>query len=156
MFTVSEIKTDRIVKGSPQYPMWSSKEPDIYVLEKEYNNDEYNKIRAEANLWRIDLNSYQDDDHGYDQQSSHSSSHHRSIKDEEILVKVGSFFGIITLVDRSFYSKSSTFHKGYEYVSINTAQIKHGLWKYHYGHSSDDGSSDDDMVYYLHPLFEDK
>lgn len=64
MFTVSEIKTDRIVKGSPQYPMWSSKEPDIYVLEKEYSNDEYNKIRAEANLWRIDLNSYQDDDHG--------------------------------------------------------------------------------------------
>jgi len=156
MFTVSEIKIDKIVSGSPQYPMWASKEPDIYVSEIEYSDDEYNKIRAEADRWRIDLNSYQDDDHGYEQQSSHSNSRNRPINDEEILVKDGSFFGIITSVDRSFYSKSPTFHKGYEYVSINTAHIKHGLWKYHYGHSSDDGSSSDDEIYYLHPLFEEK
>ena len=154
MFAVSEIKTDKIVSGSPQYPMWASKEPDIYVSEIEYSDDEYNKIRAEADRWRIDLNSYQDDDHGYEQQSSHSNSRNRPINDEEILVKDGSFFGIITSVDRSFYSKSPTFHKGYEYVSINTAHIKHGLWKYHYGHSSDDGSSSDDEILYLHPLFE--
>ena len=156
IFTVSETKTDIFVAGSPQYPMWTSKEPDIYVSEIEYNDDKYNKIRAEANRWRIDLNSYQEDDHGYDRQSSHSNSHNRPINDEEILVKDGSFFGIITLVDRSFYSKSPTFHKGYEYISINTANMKHGLWKYHYGHSSDNGSSDDDTVYYLHPLFEEK
>ena len=72
------------------------------------------------------------------------------------LVKDGSFFGIITLVDRSFYSKSSTFHKRYEYISINTAHMKHGFWKYHYGHSSDNGSSSDDEIYYLHPLFKEK
>lgn len=156
MFAVSKIKTDKSVSGSPRYPMWTSEEPDIYVSEIEYNDDEYNKIRAEADRWRIDLNAYQDDDHGYEQQSSHSNSHNRPIKDEEILVKDGSFFGIITRVDRSFYSKSPTFHKGYEYISINTAHMKHGLWKYHYGHSSDNGSSDDDTVYYLHPLFEEK
>ena len=156
MFAVSKIKTDKIVSGSPRYPMWTSEEPDIYVSEIEYNDDEYNKIRAEADCWRIDLNAYQDDDHGYEQQSSHSNSHNRPIKDEEILVKDGSFFGIITRVDRSFYLKTPTFHKGYEYVSINTAHMKHGLWKYHYGHSSDNGSSDDDTVYYLHPLFEEK
>ena len=154
LFTVSALKTDKIVSGSPQYPMWSSKEPDIYVSEVEYNDNEYNKIRAEANRWRIDLNSYQEDDGGYDRQSSDSDSQSRPISDEEILVKNGSFFGIITTVDRSFYSKSSTFHKGYEYISINTASIKHGLWKYHYGHSSDDSSSSDDTVYYLHPLFD--
>ena len=154
IFTVSETKTDIFVAGSPQYPMWTSEEPDIYVSEIEYNDDKYNKIRAEADRWRIDLNSYQDDDHGYDQQSSHSNSRNRPINDEEILVKDGSFFGIITSVDRSFYSKSPTFHKGYEYVSRNTAHIKHGLWKYHYGHSSDDGSSSDDEIFYLHPLFE--
>jgi len=152
MFTVSETKTDIFVAGSPQYPMWTSEEPDIYVSEIEYNDDRYNKIRAEADCWRIDINSYQDDDHGYDQQKSHSDLRNRPIKDEEILVKDGSFFGIITLVDRSFYSKTPTFHKGYEYISINTAHMKHGLWKYHYGHSSDNGSSDDDTVYYLHPL----
>lgn len=156
IFTVSETKTEMFVAGSPQYPMWTSKEPDIYVSEIEYNDDEYNKIRAEADCWRIDINSYQDDDHGYDWQKSRSDLRNRPIKDEEILVKDGSFFGIITLVDRSFYSKSSTFHKGYEYISINTAHTKHGLWKYHYGHSSDNGSSDDDTVYYLHPLFEEK
>ena len=32
--------------------------------------------------------------------------------------------------------------------------IKHGLWKYHNGHSSDNSSSSDDTIYYLHPLFE--
>ena len=153
MFTVSETKTEMLVAGSPQYPMWTSEEPDIYVSEIEYNADEYSKIRAEANRWRIDLDSYQDDDHGYDQQSTHSDSHSRPIKDEEILVKDGSFFGIISLVDRSFYSKSSTFQKGYEYVSVNTAHMEHGLWKYHYGHSSDNGSSDVDTVYYLHPPY---
>ena len=156
ILTVSETKTEMFVAGSPQYPMWTSKEPDIYISEIEYNDDEYNKIRAEADRWRIDLNAYQDDDHGYEQQSSHGNSCNRPINDEEILVKDGSFFGIITSVDRSFYSKSPTFHKGYEYVSINTAHIKHGLWKYHYGHSSDDGSSSDDEIYYLHPLFEEK
>ena len=156
IFTVSETKTDMLVAGSPWYPMWTSKEPDIYVSEMEYNDAEYRKIRAEANRWRIDLDSYQDDDRGYAQQSSHSDSHNRPIKDEEILVKDGSFFGIIASVNRSFYSKSPSFHKGYEYVSINTAHIKHGLWKYHYGHSSDNGSSDNDTVYYLHPLFEEK
>lgn len=153
MFTVSEKRTDRLVCGSPEYPMWTSKEPDIYVSEIEYSTDEYNKIRAEADRWRIDLDSYQDDDHGYDQQYSHNNSLNRPIKDEEILVKNGSFFGIIALVNRSFYSKSSTFHKGYEYISINTAYMKHGLWKYHYGHSSDNGTSSDDTIYYLHPLF---
>ena len=156
MFTVSETKTDIFVAGSPKYPMWTSEEPDIYVSEIEYNDDKYNKIRAEADCWRIDINSYQDDDHGYDQQKSHSDLSNRPIKDEEILVKDGSFFGIITIVDRSFYSKTPTFHKGYEYISINTAHTKHGLWKYHYGHSSDNGSSDDDTIYYLHPLFEEK
>lgn len=154
LFTVSETETNKYVYGSLRYPMWISKEPDIYVLTIEYNDDEYNKIRAEADRWRIDLNSYQDDDHGYDQQGSHSDSNTMPISDEQILVKDGSFFGIIALVDRSFYSKSSTFHKRYEYVSINTAHIKHGLWKYHYGHSSDNGSSSEDTVYYLHPLFE--
>ena len=154
IFTVSETKTGMFVAGSPQYPMWTSKEPDIYVSEIEYNDDEYNKIHAEANRWRIDIDLYQDDDHGYDQQHSHSELHNRPIKDEEILVKDGSFFGIIAPVDRSFYSKSSTFHEGYEYISINTAYIKHGLWKYHNGHSSDNSSSSDDTIYYLHPLFE--
>ena len=152
IFTVSETKTEMFVAGSPQYPMWTSKEPDIYVSEIEYDDDKYKKIRAEADGWRIDINSYQDDDHGYDRQKSNSDLRNRPIEDEEILVKDGSFFGIITLVDRSFYSKTPTFHEGYEYISINTAHMKHGLWKYHYGHSSDDGSSDDDTVYYLHPL----
>ena len=92
LFTVSALKTDKIVSGSPQYPMWSSKEPDIYVSEVEYNDNEYNKIRAEANRWRIDLNSYQEDDGGYDRQSSDSDSQSRPISDEEILVKNGSFF----------------------------------------------------------------
>ena len=156
IFIVSETKTDMLVAGSPQYPMWTSKEPDIYVFETECNDDEYGKIRAEADCWRIDINSYQDDDRGYDQQGSQSNSCNRPIKDEEILVKDGSFFGIIAFVDRSFYSKSPTFHKRYEYISINTADMKHGLWKYHYGRSSDNGSSDDDEVYYLHPLFEEK
>ncbi|MBR6633122.1 MAG: hypothetical protein IKL05_02330, partial [Clostridia bacterium] len=64
IFTVSETKTDIFVAGSPQYPMWTSEEPDIYVSEIEYNDDKYNKIRAEADCWRIDINSYQDDDHG--------------------------------------------------------------------------------------------
>ncbi len=156
MFAVSETKIDKKVNGSPQYPMWISKEPDIYVCEIELNDDQYQKIRAEANRWIIDLNAYQDDDHGYDQQSSHSNSLSRPIKDEEILVKDGSFFGIITLVDRSFYSKSPTFHKGYEYISIHTAHMKHGLWKYHYGYSSDDGASSDDDIYYLRPLSDEK
>ena len=149
MFTVSETKTDMFVAGSPRYPMWVGSEPDIYVSEADHSADEYNKIRAEADCWRIDLNSYHEDDRGGEQGDSHS----RPIRDEEILVKDGSFFGIITLVNRSFYSKSPTFHKRYEYVSINTAHMKHGLWKYHYGHSSDDGSSSDDEIYYLHPLF---
>lgn len=64
-------------------------------------------------------NSYQDDDHGYEQQSCHSNLHNRPIKDDEILVK-------------------------------------DGLWKYHYGHSSDNGSSSDDEIYYLYPLFKEK
>ena len=69
IFTVSETKTEMFVAGSPQYPMWTSEEPDIYVSEIEYNDDEYKKIRAEADRWRIDIDVYQDDDHGYDQQS---------------------------------------------------------------------------------------
>lgn len=153
LFTVTKKKSRKLVYGSPQYPMWTSKEPDIYVLEAEYSNDNYKKIRAEADRWRIDINSYQEDDHGYDQQSFDSELHYRPIKDEEILVKNGSFFGIISFVDRSFYSKSSSFYKRYEYVSVDTADIRHGLWKYHYGHSSDSSSSSDDEVYYLHPLF---
>ena len=156
LFTVSETKTDMFVAGSPQYPMWTSKEPDIYVSETEYSDSEYNKIRGEANRWRIDLNAYQDDDRGYEQQSAHSDSRNRPIEDEEILVKDGSFYGIISFVDRSFYSKSPTFHKRREYISINTAHIKHGLWKYHYGHASDDGDSSNDEVYYLHPMVEQK
>jgi len=152
LFTVSKLKTDIFVGGSAQYPMWVSKEPDIYVSQIEYSGDAYNKIRAEADRWRIDINAYREDDHGYDQQSAHSNSDARPIQDEEILVKDGAFFGIIAMVDRSFYGKSSTFHKGYEYVSIHTAHMKHGLWKYHYGHASDDGSSSDDEIYYLHPL----
>ena len=156
LFTVSETNTGMLVAGSPQYPMWTSQEPTIYVSEIDYTDDEYNNIRAEADRWRIDIDSYQDDDHGYDQQTSHSDLNNRPIKDEEILVKDGSFFGIITLVDRFFYSKSPTVHKGYEYISVNTARIKHGLWQYHDGHSSDNSSSSDDTVYYLHPLFEEK
>lgn len=154
LFTVSEKTTDPIVCGSPEYPMWTSREPDIHVGEKEYSEDDYKKIRAEADRWRIDLDAYREDDHGYDQNSAESEKYCRPIKDEEILVKDGAFFGIIALVSRSFYSKNPTFHKGYEYVSIHTAKKKHGLWQYHYGHSSDSSSSSSDTVYYLHPLFE--
>lgn len=57
------------------------------------------------------------------------------------------------MVKRSSYSKSYSVYEGYEYVSIETANQKHGLWKYHYGHSSDNSSSSDNDIYYLHPLF---
>lgn len=153
LFTVSEDNNGMKVSGSPKYPMWVSKEPDIFVREIDYTEEEYKKIREGADRWRIDIDTYQEDDHGYDQQSSDSSTSHRPIKDEEILVKDGAFFGIIAMVKRSSYSKSFSVYEGYEYVSIETAIQKHGLWKYHYGRSSDNSSSSNDDVYYLHPLF---
>lgn len=122
------------------------------MAEVEYSEQAYEKLRAEADLWRIDLDWYQEDDHGYDQKYSYSDAHNRPIKDEEILVKDGTFFGIIAFVNRSFCSKNPEFFKRYEYVSVNTAEIRHGLWKYHYGHSSDNSSSSSDTVYYLHSL----
>ncbi len=152
LFTVVEEGSGELIHGSPQYPMWISKEPDIYVAEAEYSEEAYKRIRAEADLWRIDLDRYQEDDHGYDQKYSYSDAHNRPIKDEEILVKDGAFFGIIAFVNRSFYSMNPEFFERYEYVSVNTAEIRHGLWQYHYGHSSDNSSSSSDTVYYLHSL----
>ena len=153
-FTVVDEKIGNIVYGSAEYPCMSSREPDIYVSQLEYSGEKYEKIRSEADCWRISFNSYQEDDHGYDQQSSECKKQNRAITDEEILVKDGCFFGIISAVDRSFRTKSPEFHKRLEYVSINTAHIKHGLWIYHNGYSSDSGSSSNDIVYYLHPLYE--
>ena len=100
LFTVSEKTTDPIVCGSPEYPMWTSREPDIHVGEKEYSADDYKRIRAEADRWRIDLDAYYEDDHGYDQNSVDSEINCRPIKDEEILVKDGAFFGAVPSIPK--------------------------------------------------------
>ena len=45
------------------------------------------------------------------------------------------------------YRKSDFYRR--VYVSINTADVNHGLWQDHAGYSSDNGSSYEDTVLYL-------
>ena len=143
LFTVTNESEGKLVYGSPKYPMWTSDEPDVYVLNKEYSQSEYEKIRQQADEWVIEVRTDEEDDHGYSQAYEKTERFYKPIKDEQILVKDGEFYGIIDNMsrNRNFYRQV--------YVSVNTASANHGLWRYHDGHSSDNSSGSDDIVYYL-------
>ena len=143
LHTVVSENEGMLVYGSPKYPMWISDEPDIYVCEKEYSDEEYSKIRAQADTWAVEVRYDDEDDHGYSQVSSNTTRRLVAISDERILVKDGAFFGII----ENMYKKSNFYRR--VYVSVNTADAGHGLWKDHAGYSSDNGSSYEDTVLYL-------
>lgn len=141
--TVANENEGQLVYGSPKYPMWVSDEPDIYVTMLEYSQKEYEEIRRQADDWIIEVRTDEEDDHGYSQTNSKSERSFREIEDNQILVKDGFFYGIIDNMSRNrdFYKRV--------YVSVNTATANHGLWRYHDGHSSDNSSGSDDIVYYL-------
>jgi len=141
--TVANENEGQLVYGSPKYPMWMSDEPDIYVTMQEYSQKEYKEIRRQADDWIIEVRTDEEDDHGYSQTNSKSERSFRRIEDNQILVKDGLFYGIIDNMSRNrdFYKRV--------YVSVNTVTANHGLWRYHDGHSSDNSSGSDDIVYYL-------
>lgn len=141
--TVANENEGQLVYGSPKYPMWVSDEPDIYVTMLEYSQKEYEEIRRQADDWIIEVRTDEEDDHGYSQTNSKSERSFREIEDNQILVKDGFFYGIIDNM-----SRNQNFYKRV-YVSVNTATANHGLWRYHDGHSSDNSSGSDDIVYYL-------
>ena len=141
--TVANENAGQIVYGSPKYPMWVSDEPDIYVVEQEYSQIEYEKIRLQADDWVIEVRTDEEDDHGYSQNYSETKRSFKDISDEQILVKDGGFYGIIDNM-----SHNQNFYKRV-YISVNTISANHGLWRYHDGHSSDNSSGSDDIVYYL-------
>lgn len=143
LHTVANKSEGTLVYGSPKYPMWVSDEPDIYVCEKEYSDEEYRAIRGQADAWMLEVRYDYEDDHGYSQVSSNTTRSLVEISDARILVKDGAFFGII----ENMYKKSSFYRR--VYVSVNTADAGHGLWKDHTGYSSDRGSSYEDTVLYL-------
>lgn len=143
LFSIVNENEGKLVYGSPKYPMWVSDEPDIYVAAQEYSQTEYEAIRQQANEWAIEVRTDEEDDHGYSQTYSKTEKSFREIEDEQILVKDGAFYGIIDNM-----SKNQTVY-GKGYVSVNTAEANHGLWRYHDGHSSDNSSASDDIVYYL-------
>lgn len=143
LYTVVSENEGKLVYGSPKYPMWISDEPDIYVCEKEYSDEEYGVIRRQADNWALEVRYDNEDDHGYSQVSSSTERRVVEIADKRILVKDGAFFGII----EDMYKKSNFYRR--VYVSINTADAGHGLWRDHAGYSSDNGSSYEDTVLYL-------
>ncbi len=143
LYTVVSENEGTLIYGSPKYPMWVSDEPDIYVCEKEYSDEEYKAIRDQADTWTLEVRYDDEDDHGYSQVSSNTTHSLVEIADEQILVKDGAFFGII----EDMYNKSNFYRR--VYVSVNTADAGHGLWKAHTGYSSDNGSSYEDTILYL-------
>ena len=143
LYTVANENDGTLVYGSPKYPMWISDEPDIYVCEKEYSDEEYKTIRAQADAWALEVRNDDEDDHGYSQVSSDTTRTLIEIADARILVKDGAFFGII----ETMYKDSYPYRR--VYVSVNTADAGHGLWQSHSGYSSDNGSSSQDTILYL-------
>lgn len=141
--TVVSESEGQLVYGSPKYPMWISDEPDVYVAVQEYAEKEYEEIRRQADEWVIEVRTDEEDDHGYSQTYSKSNWSFKRIEDEQILVKNGEFFGIIENMSRDQY-----FYKRV-YVSVDTTDASHGLWRYHNGHSSENSSGSDDVIYYL-------
>lgn len=143
LYTVVSENEGKLVYGSPKYPMWISDEPDIYVTEKEYSDEEYEIIRRQADGWMLEVRLDEEYDHGYSQVSSDTKHRIIKIADKQILVKDGAFFGII----EDMYCKS--YFDRRVYASINTADAGHGVWTDHTGYSSDNGSSYEDTVLYL-------
>lgn len=141
--TVANGNEGNLIYGSPKYPMWVSDEPDIYVVLQEYSQQEYEEIRRQTDDWVIEVRTDEEDDHGYSQTYSKTKCSFKRIEDEQILVKDGLFYGIIDNM-----SRNQNFYKRV-YVSVNTVAANHGLWRYHDGHSSDNSSGSDDIVYYL-------
>ncbi len=146
LFTIVSKDKGELVIGSPKYPQWCSDEPDVYVAKLEYTREEYEKIRKQADCWELEVFDGEDDDHGYSQTYSKSSTGRVKISDERILVKDGSFYGITETMIRNMYAYKRI------YVSIDTAESNHGLWRYHNGHSSDNSSGSEDTVLYLRPV----
>ncbi len=143
LWTVTTAEDGILLEGSPRYPTWSSDEPDIFAAEREYTAEEYARIRQQADEWVLETRIDEDDDHGYSQTNSKSENVYAPIEDRAILVKDGAFFGIVDQMKENGYVYKKI------YVSILTVDRNHGLWHYHYGYSSDNGSHSEDVIYYL-------
>ena len=143
LYTVVNENEGTLVYGSPKYPMWTSDEPDLYVAEKEYSDEEYQIIRKQADGWALEVRYDDESDYGYSQVSSDTKRRLIEIADERILVKDGAFFGII----ENMYRRSNFYRR--VHVSVNTADARHGLWKDHSGYSSDNGTCYEDTILYL-------
>ena len=143
LYTVVTEQEGTLVYGSPKYPQWISDEPDIYVAEREYSDEEYDTIRRQADGWFLEVRCDEESDYGYSQVSSDTRYHRIKIADKRILVKDGAFFG----VTEKMFRRSNFYRR--VYVSIRTADARHGLWTDHAGYSSDNGSNYEDTVLYL-------
>lgn len=111
----------------------------VYLIEKEYSDEDYEAILQEASLWEIECIEENGYDYGNDRYESNRVSQCRSINDDEMIIEDGHFVGVMRKSSGTSYNKRITVYNDLYIAFIKNYKDK----KLFISRNGDSFSSDD-------------
>ena len=143
LLTITEDREKATVK--------TDNEPAVYLLEKEYTQEEYLAIRGEAEQWNVEIEHEDGYNYGYGRSEHNRSIFHQEIGDDILIVDNGHFAGIMIRSSGSSYNRSVTVYGDLYIAFTHGYQAKKAVLCARRGDSfySDDHETWDIDHYYL-------
>ena len=125
--------------------------PAVYLLEKEYSDEEYAAIRSEADEWNVEVEFDEGEDYGYGRGDSTYSIEYCEIGDDILVVEDGHFSGIVMHSSGKAFNKQLTVYDDFFIAFANRYDGKKAVLCARTGtsFSSDDHEKWDLICYYL-------
>ena len=137
-----------ITYDSSNYHIRTDNQKPVYLIEKEYNDEEYESIRQEADNWEIECVKEEGYDYGNDRSESKRTSETRLIGDDELIVEEGHFVGAMRKSSGTSFNKRTTVYNDLYIAFIKNYKDR----KLFISRNGDSFSSDDherwDISYY--------
>lgn len=143
LWTITDDRENAVLK--------TANRPAVCLIEQRYFEDDYARIRSEADEWNVEVEFDEGYDYGYDCSESTRSLQYREIGDDLLIVKDGHFAGIMMHSSGTAYNKQlSVFDEFFiAFADKYTANQPVFCARTGTSFSSDDHSHWDLVCYYL-------
>lgn len=126
-------------------------QPQVYLVEKVYTDEEYQLIHQEAALWNVEIVHEHGYDYGYGKSEHNRSVSYKEITDDILIVSDGHFAGIMMKSSGTSYNKRVTVYNDLYIAFTHKYKDKKAVMCARQGDSfsSDDHETWDIICYYL-------
>ena len=97
-----------IVSGCDAFTVKTNNNPEVYLSETEYSDEDSARILAETQEWNIEVKNSEGHDYGYGRDSETITYTHKPVTEDIIVVENGHFAGVLMRSSGSSFNKEYT------------------------------------------------